>query len=386
MSHTVDMRLLRRGCADVLRNDADILAWLDLYDGIANAPQGRLTLTQSELAVEWRRQETTVRRLLARMVEAGWIEVTTACRRSTLTLKAPPDFIRAVEASAAALPECLPAKPRARRAPAAKAAASAPAEVSAPVVPVVSIVPAISVAPAAVAVETASASDTAADLEPTPVSIPVPTASFSKGLSDAEKAKFAAAVFPGPEAVREKCRSSRSSRAVPKSSPSQLSLLEPPAPPSPPVMEPRPLSQADVDDAQEKALFETFFEWSNATFGTKEKAAIIRWRTWKKSGFSLMEIAEAVSVTMSVVPMPDEPLNFTNGVLKKMRADAAAPMPPRAPQPPRPVRPQLAPPRPVGLYGAPRLAVCPEVSQIPAGLAGTLNRKAEAAKLQFAPI
>ena len=370
MSHTVDMRLLRRGCADVLRNDADILAWLDLYDGIANAPHGRLTLTQSELAAEWRRQETTVRRLLARMAEAGWIEMTTACRRSTLTLKAPPAFIRAVEAQASVQPESLPVKARTRRAAAVKVMASSSVDPIAPIAPIAPPAPAEPVA-----------------IAPEPATAPAgPDASFSKVLSDEEKAKFAAVVFPGPGAVRAKGQANRTSRAVAKSSPSQLSLLDTPAPAAPPVMEPRPLSQADVEDAQEKALFETFFEWAGVTFGTKEKAAIIRWRTWKKSGFSLMEIAEAVSVTMSVVPMPDEPLAFTGGVLKKMREDAAAPMPSRAPQPPRPIRPQLAYPRPMALHGAPRVAACPEASQVPVGLAGTLNRKAEAAKLQFAPI
>ena len=363
MSHTVDMRLLRRGCADVLRNDADILAWLDLYDGIANAPHGRLTLTQSELAAEWRRQETTVRRLLARMAEAGWIEMTTACRRSTLTLKTPPAFIRSVEAQASAQPESLPAKTRTRRAAASKVMVSGSVE---PIVPP----PAEPVAAAPESV-----------LAPTG-----PDASYPKGLPDEEKAQFAAVVFPGPGAVRAKGPSNRSSRAVAKSSPSQLSLLDTPASAAPPVMEPRPLSQVDVEDAQEKALFETFLEWAGTTFGTKEKAAIIRWRTWKKSGFSLMEIAAAVSVTMSVVPMPDEPLNFTGGVLKKMREDAPAPMPSRAPQPPRPVRPQLAYPRTMALHGAPRVAACPEVFQVPVGLAGTLSRKAEAAKLQFVPI
>jgi hypothetical protein len=104
---TVDVRLLRMSAP--MREDVDILGWLDLHQRLCESPEGTLALTQRDLASQWRRPETSVRRFLSRLATAGWISLETGRQGASISMGRPPVFVSSVETcSSLSLPSPLP--------------------------------------------------------------------------------------------------------------------------------------------------------------------------------------------------------------------------------------------------------------------------------------
>lgn len=116
---TLDMRALR--AALPLKEDHHLLGWLDLHSRLARSPEGAIEVSQRDLADDWRRPETTVRRFLARLSEAGWISVSSTARRAVIRLASPPCFLIGQPGAGAAADPFFASIAEAPRPPAPKA-------------------------------------------------------------------------------------------------------------------------------------------------------------------------------------------------------------------------------------------------------------------------
>ncbi|WP_145980823.1 hypothetical protein [Magnetospirillum sp. ME-1] len=123
---TLDVRALR--AALPLKEDHHLLGWLDLHARLVLSPDGAVVVSQRELADDWRRPETTVRRFLARLSEAGWISLVSSGRRAVIRLASPPCFVIGQDAGKAAVDPFFAPIAEAPRppAPAVPVAAAAP--------------------------------------------------------------------------------------------------------------------------------------------------------------------------------------------------------------------------------------------------------------------
>jgi len=293
MSCSVDMRLLRRGSGTVLKDNADIVCWLDLHDQITSC-NGTLTITQIALADEWHRQETTVRNFLARLVKAGWISMDTRHRCATIRLSTPPEFIRAVAAGAIEAP-CpavepvveAPAAPRPRRTKRAKS----PEALACPVAPQAPPAPARPMAPAAPAA--ALAPRAAALDEDDTVFGPI---AFQRG--------------PGRPVPPAKCVASR------EAAPTLPGILDAGKVVGPAgKFEPRPVPPEVAEEARHKALRIAFAEWVHVEYSKSKRAAGMMWNHWgSRLCYSPEQIEAAVQIAME--RRPADPFSYVEGILR----------------------------------------------------------------------
>lgn len=325
---SVDVRLLRG--SKPLRNAADILDWLDLHDRVTNAPGGRLFLFQRELAIEWRRPESTVRRFLSALSEAGWIRLSSSRRGASIELAAPPAFVRSAELVLGA----EPAQP-----------------VAEAVLAVVAVEPAVSALPEPV--EVASPPETVDEIEA--------RETFAEGKPHTP--------LPSPPRAGSK---DKKQRKAPASKQPSLPLFEQSSQ-EPASLEPRsvPVEVAEADDFA--LLRASFVQWCHEIYTLPAGKVLTRWNVWaSKYARDHVSMMATELMGMPEDSWPDEPLSYLGAMIKNQsEGNTRTPSPKRHIQ--TPMRPAVG-----------KLVTKAEEMGHTDGLIATMARNAKASELSIA--
>lgn len=304
---TVDVRLLRESAP--MKEDADIIGWLDLHQRLVEAPESSLALTQRDLAKQWRRPETSVRRFLSRLAQAGWIGLETGRHGASISMGRPPAFVVASPHSSS----------------------FAPADVSS--------LPSFSAFPASPApcVET---------MAPTPSVEPEAPVSVNP-LSEPEMERFAEDLMPGGGAARRQALAHQTKDKAPalavaaeachkvpvvKTGKGTAKVVAAPRFPfmdtlvdaAAPNFAAAPVPEENAQAEHFETLRKGFVQWCFDECQVPKAKTAQNWNRWvsKKCGYSLEAIETAIGLTkrraaMAELSRLDNPLTYTENFLRK---------------------------------------------------------------------